>query len=58
MKRLVTVTFEVDSEEYEGVESTPEGLLDLVTEMLRDQADLPDVVTISMDGLTPTTVTL
>ena len=34
------------------------GLLDLVTEMLRDQADLPDVVTISMDGLTPTTVTL
>lgn len=47
MRRTVTVTIEVDPEEYTDVGDTDEETVDLVLSMLRNDADLPDTVTIS-----------
>ena len=44
MKRLVTVTFEVDPGEYVGVEDTDHGAINLTLSMLEGDADFPDRV--------------
>jgi len=41
MKRIVTVTFEIDPTDYEGAKDTDDGCIDLVIDMLRGEADLP-----------------
>lgn len=52
MKRSVTITLELDPTEYHEIEDTPNGTIDLVIEMLRGDADLPDSATISCEGIT------
>ena len=42
MKRTVVITFEVDPTEYHEEEDSESGTIDLVLDMLRDYADLPE----------------
>lgn len=39
---LVTITVEIDPKEYHKAKDTPKGAVDLVLEILRNQADWPD----------------
>ena len=41
-KIRVVVTMEIDPSEYQGVENTPEDVIDLVNDMLLGGADLPE----------------
>jgi hypothetical protein len=51
MTRIVTVTLEVDPTEYHEAEDTPTGTVELVKDMLRGYADLPDNMIVSCDGI-------
>jgi hypothetical protein len=50
--RSVTITFKIDPKEYHGVANSPEEIFDLVTAMLRGNADFPENFSISCDGAT------
>ena len=41
MKRKVTITFKIDAKDYNRVKDTPKGVIDLVEEILLNQADWP-----------------
>lgn len=47
MKHVITITFEVDPNDYEEEVDTPQGAVDLVVEMLKGDADLPAVLEVS-----------
>lgn len=51
MERTVTITVKVDPTEYHQAVDTPAGAVDLVKEMLRGEADLPEQVVVSCDGI-------
>jgi hypothetical protein len=53
MRRQVTITFNIDPEDYHEAEDTPEGAIDLVIDCLNNRADLPEEedVTISCQGV-------
>jgi hypothetical protein len=55
-KKLVTVSFEFDTnnyDEFEGLEDddTTVIAIDLVNDMLNGESDLPDEMTITVDGV-------
>lgn len=52
MKRTVCITLELDPTEYHQAEDTPNGTIDLVLDMLRGDADLPDSATMSCESIT------
>lgn len=52
MKRTVTITLELDPTEYHEAEDTSEGAIDLVIDMLRNEADLPEEITIACGNVT------
>lgn len=51
MKRTVTITLEVDPTEYHEAVDTPTGAVELVKEMLRGEAYLPEGMIIACDGI-------
>ncbi len=51
MKRTITITLEVDPTEYHQAEDTPTGAVELVKDMLRGDADLPEGIIIACDGI-------
>lgn len=51
MKKLVVVTFEVDTEDYDDVEDTDD-VRELVCGMLQGDDDPPENVSITCDGET------
>ena len=51
MKRTVTITIAVDPAKYSDAQDTDDGAIDLVIAMLRDEADLPDEITIACDSV-------
>lgn len=51
-KRCVSITFDIDPTEYHETEDSREGVINLVIEMLREEADFPERVTISCEGHT------
>lgn len=52
MKRTVVITLEIDPTEYHEAEDTATGTIDLVLDILRGEADLPDEpLTISCNGV-------
>jgi hypothetical protein len=54
MKRSVTMTIEIDATKYEGAEDTDSGTIDLLIDMLRGDADLPEVIKIECGSVVRT----
>jgi hypothetical protein len=50
MKRTICITIEVDPDEYLDAEDSPKGTIALVHEMLRGDADIPNIVAVYCDG--------
>lgn len=46
MKRKVTLTFEIDPNEYHEAGDTPQGAIDLAKDMILGRADLPNEIKI------------
>lgn len=57
MIRTVTITLQVDATEYEA-EDTPQGVIDLVFDMLKGDADLPEEIVIACEDITQPTLYL
>jgi hypothetical protein len=51
MKRKVTVTFEIDPQDYHDVEDSPTGVLDLVKMMFSAETDMPDEMNIVCEDI-------
>jgi len=51
MKRCVCILITIDPAEYVGAEDTAEGAIDLVIDCLRGDADIPETVTITCEGV-------
>lgn len=52
MIRTVTIAIDIDFEDYDDAEDTPEGAIDLVTEMLEDRTDFSCSVIVSCGAVT------
>lgn len=51
-KKCVSITLTIDPTEYHGAEDSAKGAVDLVADMLRRDADLPDKVTVNCQSHT------
>jgi hypothetical protein len=47
MKHTVTITFDIDTDEYKDIEDTEEGAVELARDMFNGDADLPNVYRIT-----------
>jgi hypothetical protein len=54
MKHIVTITIEIDSEEYDNDTQTPEGAILAARKILDGEYYLPDEVTFVCEGITKT----
>jgi hypothetical protein len=51
MRRIITITIEVDPVEYNGAVDTPEGVCQLVNDMLCCEADFPEEFKLECEGV-------
>ena len=51
MKAKVTLTFDINSNDYHSVESSEESIRELVKAMLNREADLPDDIEIDVEEI-------
>jgi len=49
MKHRITVSFTIDTEDYDDLEDDPKAVWDLVGTMLDGDADMPEVAAVTVD---------